>query len=253
MSQHVAETCLVWQEACIETLEPLADGLRRVVVRPRLWRRPQAGQHLDIRLTSDDGYQAQRSYSLLSPPECEDVYELGIERLTDGEVSTWFHDHAVVGDTIEIIGPVGGHFVWNASDETPALLIGGGSGAIPLLSMVAHHVRHATRAPMFLCLAARTLDHVPRWDDLQRWEREFSNFRIQLALSRQTLAPRPQDRSGRLQQEDLASALHWLEMYAVKACRAYVCGRNGFVESVVAMLRELRLPDDAIRTERFGG
>ena len=142
---------LVWQEARIEALESLSPRIIRVVLRPQAWHLPLAGQHLDVRLTAEDGYQAQRSYSLLSPPDRDGVYELGIERLADGEVSPWFHDAAQVGESIEVYGPVGGHFVWSAALDRPALLIGGGSGVVPLLSMAAHraHLAIEQRADEF--------------------------------------------------------------------------------------------------------
>ena len=246
----------VWQTARVEALEPLSARIRRVVLRPQAWHAPWAGQHLDLRLTAEDGYQAQRSYSLLSPPELEGVYELGIERLADGEVSPWFHDAAQVGDTIEILGPVGGHFVWHAAEGRPTLLIGGGSGVVPLLSMAAHRAHRAKASaltPMVLLVAARTLGDVPHWPALQRWEAQGSGFHSHLALSRDDAAPRVQDQTGRLRQADVAAALQHLGDSAAQSAQVYVCGRNAFVESVTAMLRELRVPDGAIRTERFGG
>jgi len=244
---------LAWQRARIEAIEPLAQGIKRVVLRPLVWHEPFAGQHIDVRLTAEDGYQAQRSYSLLSPPERSGVYELRIEYLAEGEVSPWFHEAAAAGDEIEILGPTGGHFIWRAQTGAPALLVGGGSGVVPLLAMMSHRTGHRGGAPLALCVAARTLAHVPMWAELQAWERDDERMRCMLALSRQTQGPRPRDRSGRLQTTDLAAALQWLGGHAAQSCTACLCGSNGFVESVTAMLRELRLPDGAIRTERFGG
>lgn len=248
-----AASRLAWQGARIVGIEPLAEGIKRVVLRPRVWHAPFAGQHVDVRLTAEDGYQAQRSYSLLSPPERSGVYELGIEYLPEGEVSPWFHEAAAVGDEVELLGPAGGHFVWRAQSGTPALLVGGGSGVVPLLAMMSHRAGHRSGAPVALCVAARTLAHVPMWTELQEWERADERMRCVLALSRQAQAPRPQDRAGRLQTGDLATALQWLGGHAAQSCTAYLCGSNGFVESVTAMLRDLQLPDGAIRTERFGG
>lgn len=245
-----------WQTARIEALEPLTPRIRRVVLRPRTWYRPRAGQHLDVRLTAGDGYQAQRSYSLLSPPEREGVYELGIERLADGEVSPWFHGAAQVGDELELLGPVGGHFVWNADEQRPTLLIGGGSGVVPLMSMAAHRAHQAglaSAAPMALIVAARTRLDILGWAELQHWEAQGRGFHSRLALSREALAPRPQDHAGRLRLADVAAALQSLSDAAAQSAQVYVCGRNAFVETVVALLRELRVPDGAIRTERFGG
>ena len=242
-----------WQRARIEAIEPLGPRLRRIVLRPEAWHRPLAGQHLDVRLTAEDGYQAQRSYSLLSPPERDGVYELGIERLADGEVSPWFHDAATPGEEIEILGPVGGHFVWHAEAAQPALLIGGGSGVVPLLSMAAHHAASDARQPMVLVAAARTLAEVALWPELQRWEALGRGFHARLALSRDTSVPRAQDRLGRLSEADLGAALQQLGNTAAQSTTVYICGQNAFVEAVIGMLRALRVPDGAIRTERFGG
>ncbi len=244
---------LEWQSARIEAIERLSPLVRRVVLRPTVWHRPLAGQNLSIRLTADDGYQAQRSYSLLSPPDMEGLYELGIERLSDGEVSPWFHDAAQVGDSIEILGPVGLHFVWRPEDEQPALLIGSGSGVVPLLAMAAHHVHSRSTSPMVLVIAVRTMVDVMLWPELQRWEEYGKGFHSRLALSRDIAAPRNQDRIGRLNEADLAVALQRLGDRAAASAAVYVCGSNSFVESVTTMLRALRVPDGAVRTERFGG
>ena len=244
---------LRWQNARVEALDALTPTIRRITLRPQHWLQPLAGQHLDVRLTADDGYQAQRSYSLLSPPQREGVYELGIERLADGEVSPWFHDAVQVGESIEVLGPVGGHFVWRAQEAPPTLLIGGGSGVVPLLAMAAHGVQSGLMAPMVLMVAARTLADVPLWTELQQWQAQSSRFQCRLALSRETTVPRVQDHAGRLRLEVLAAALQQLADNATGSASVYVCGSNAFVESVIAMLRALRIPDGAIRTERFGG
>lgn len=248
-----ASTLRTWQTARVEALEPLTARIRCVVLRPHIWHAPWAGQHLDLRLTADDGYQAQRSYSLLSPPELEGLYELGIERLADGEVSPWFHDAAQVGDTIEMLGPVGGHFVWHAADAAPTLLVGGGSGIVPLLAMAAHHTHSAVAAPMALVVGARTLADVVLWPELQRWEAMERGFESRLALSRESAVTRPQDHTGRIRESDLASALQRLRGPAPQPVQAFVCGNNGFVETIVDMLRALSVSDNAVRTERFGG
>lgn len=244
---------LQWQSARIEAVEALSPRVRRIVLRPQHWHRPQAGQHLDVRLTAPDGYQAQRSYSLLSPPDRVGVYELGIELLPEGEVSPWFHEAAQVGESIEVLGPVGGHFVWPTDATRPTLLVGGGSGVVPLLSMAADYASGHQQAPLVLVVAARTLDEVLLWPQLQQWESQGGGFSTFLALSRSATRSRPQDRLGRLQTADLAAAVQRLGAGAAQSASVYVCGRNAFVDSVVEMLRTLHIPDTAIRTERFGG
>ncbi len=107
----------------------------------------RAGQHVDVRLTAPDGYQAERSYSIASAPEAQSSLELAIERLDDGEVSPFFHDVAAVGDDIELRGPIGGHFVWEVADGGPLLLLGGGSGAVPLMAMIRHRASQGSRHP----------------------------------------------------------------------------------------------------------
>ena len=247
-----APNSIRWQPARIEALHPLSARVKRVVLRPENWRRPLAGQHLDIRLTAEDGYQAQRSYSLLSPPERESVYELGIELLPDGEVSPWFHESAQVGEVVELLGPVGGHFVWQAQHRQPALLVGGGSGLVPLLAMAHHHALTRIATPMMLVAAARRLADLLLWPELQQWEIQSHAFACRIALSRAASAPRPQDHTGRLREADLTAALQFLAERSSQPATIYVCGRNPFVETVTGLLRTLHVPDSTVRTERFG-
>ena len=119
-----------------------------------------------MRLTAPDGYQAERSYSIASAPRADRGIELAIERLDDGEVSPFFHDVAEVGDAIELRGPIGGHFVWEVEDGGPLLLLGGGSGVVPLMSMLRHRAAHGSRVPMVLLFSARTFDDVIFRDEL---------------------------------------------------------------------------------------
>lgn len=244
---------LAWETARITEIRALTPRLRRVRLQSNLWRRPLAGQHVDVRLTAEDGYQAQRSYSLLSSPEQNGVYELCVERLADGEVSPWFHDAARSGDEVELLGPVGGHFVWNASERQPALLVGGGSGVVPLLAMAAHHAAANSRAPMVLLMAARTLVDVPMWTELQQWQVSGCAFSSMLALSRAATTPRPQDGVGRIDVPQLSAALERLHAATTEIPSVYACGSNGFVETIVDGLRTLGVNDSTIRTERFGG
>lgn len=243
-------TRLAWTRARIAALERLTPRLLRVELQPAAWHRPRAGQHLDLRLTADDGYQAQRSYSLLSPPEREGAYEVAIERLEDGEVSPWFHEVAQVGDELELRGPLGGHFVWTREAAPPTLLVGGGSGLVPLLAMVRHRRAGPAGAAMVLVAAARTAAEVPLRDELLADEAAGRGFTLRQALSR-AAAPRPQDRAGRLDAAFLGEALGPLG--PPSGVLAYLCGRHAFVEGVAAHLGSLGVPAAQIRTERFGG
>ncbi len=242
---------LRWTPARITALERLTPRLLRVELAPAVWQRPRAGQHVDLRLTADDGYQAQRSYSLLSPPERAGRIELAIERLDDGEVSPWFHDVAQVGDEIELRGPLGGHFVWEREDAPPTLLVGGGSGLVPLLAMVRHRAAGPAGAPMVLVAAARTAAEVPLRDELLAEEAAGRGFALVQALSREASVARAQDHAGRPDAAFLAVALRPLG--APARVRAYVCGRHAFVEAIAAQLLSLGVPAAHIRTERFGG
>jgi ferredoxin-NADP reductase len=239
----------VWTPATVESTERLSPRIVRIRLRPQTWRKPRAGQHIDVRLTAEDGYQAQRSYSLLSPPELEGFYDLAVERLEDGEVSPYFFDVAQPGDEVEVLGPVGGHFVWPTPEARPVLLVGGGSGVVPLLAMVQHRAAlPSPQPPMSLVYAARELAEIILWPELQALEKN-SGFTVRLALSRASTAPRPQDKTGRLDAAFLAEALQALGPNPL----VYLCGSNGFVETVAQALVAHGVPPTDIRTERFGG
>jgi ferredoxin-NADP reductase len=242
-------TASLWTPATVDTVERLSPRIVRIRLRPQTWRQARAGQHVDVRLTAEDGYQAQRSYSLLSPPELEGFYDLAIERLDDGEVSPYFFDVAQPGDEVELLGPVGGHFIWPAEDARPVFLVGGGSGVVPLLSMAQHRAALPSPQPaMSLVYAARELAEVILWPELQALEKS-SGLTVRLALSRAGTAPRSQDKTGRLDAAFLAEALRALGPNPM----VYVCGSNGFVETVTQALIAHGVPPADIRTERFGG
>ena len=157
---------LNWQEA---TIVGIASDTPRV--KSFLFATPapiafRAGQHVDVRLTAPDGYQAERSYSIASAPERTDGIELAIERLDDGEVSPFFHEVAEIGDAIELRGPIGGHFVWSVEDGGPLLLLGGGSGVVPLMSMLRHRAARGSDVPALLLFSARTWEDVIFRDEL---------------------------------------------------------------------------------------
>jgi ferredoxin-NADP reductase len=238
-----------WQEAVIDAILPLTPRIKSFMLRPPVWHPFVAGQHLDIRLTAPDGYQAQRSYSVASAPESEGVYELAIEALEDGEVSPYFHEVAQVGDAIELRGPFGGYFNWSAAEGGPVLLIGGGSGIVPLMSMVRHRAAQRSAAPVVLLYGARTLAEAAFAGELDALDEAGDGFRAVFALSRDT-ARRPRDVSGRIDGAVIARAL---EMLGGAPRTTYVCGSNRFVEAVTTHLVAGGQPPAAIRTERFGG
>jgi ferredoxin-NADP reductase len=238
-----------WQEAVIDAITPLARRIRSFVLRPPVWHPFVAGQHLDVRLTAPDGYQAQRSYSVASAPETEGVYELAIEELGDGEVSPYFHEVAQVGDSVEIRGPFGGHFNWSTADGGPILLIGGGSGIVPLMSMIRHRAAQRANVPVVLLYGVRTLAEAAFAEELAALEARGDGFRLFFALSREA-ARRAQDISGRI---DAAAIGRVLDALGDAPRTTFVCGSNRFVEAVTTHLVGMDLPPAAIRTERFGG
>ncbi len=237
-----------WQAAEIVAVAEATPRIRLFTLRPERWAPFDAGQHLDVRLTAPDGYQAERSYSVCSAPETEGTWELAVELMPDGEVSPWFHEVAAPGDRLEARGPFGGHFAWRAADGGPLLLMGGGSGLAPLVSIVRHHAAVAPAIPVMLVCAARTWDDIPFRDEILAREAAEPALTVILALSRDT-PRRPQDIGMRLD----APAVDWLLSRMPAPAITYVCGNNGFVETVTGAAVDRGLAPGTIRTERFGG
>jgi ferredoxin-NADP reductase len=236
-----------WQVAVIDWIIPRTPRVISVFLRVSLG--PQvAGQHVDVRLTAPDGYQAERSYSIASAPGTEGI-ELAIERLEDGEVSPYFHDVARPGDTIEVRGPIGGHFVWRAEDGGPMLLIAGGSGIVPLVAIVRDWSAADPKTPMLLTYSGRTWEELVFRDELLNTQAHESNF---LFIATTTRGPRhrPEDFDRRLDQSLLREVLR---RWGRTARDVYVCGSNVFVEAVTSGLVREAVPPGSIRTERFGG
>jgi ferredoxin-NADP reductase len=236
-----------WQAAtvaAIETLTPRIKGFHFVLPSPPAF---VAGQHMDVRLVAPDGYQAQRSYSIASAPEHAESIELAIERLDDGEVSSFFHDVVQVGDEIDLRGPLGGHFVWSVRDGGPVLLIGGGSGVVPLMSMVRHHAAHGSVIPVTLVTSARTAADLPYLDE-QRALQARGTFRLVARVTREAVAA-PDLGRGRIDRPLLRSVLDAMPDPGI----VFVCGSNPFVGTVADLLLDLGVPAGRIRTERYGG
>jgi len=208
----------------------------------------RAGQHVDVRLTAPDGYTAQRSYSIASAPEAGDEIELAIERLEDGEVSPFFHEVAAIGDEIEIKGPLGGHFVWSSGEPGPVALIGGGSGVVPLMSMIRHRAASGSQAPVSLIYSSRVWDEVIFRDELLALDLSRDGFDLTLTLTRE--APhRPKDFGRRI---DAAMISEVLAKLPERPALAYVCGANAFVGVASDALIAAGVAAERIRTERYG-
>jgi len=235
-----------WTEAVVRRIQPLTPRVIGVVLDAPL-AAPLAGQHVDLRLTAPDGYQAQRSYSIASAPD-SDGLELAIEQLPDGEVSSFF-GVAQPGDTLEIRGPIGGHFVWRESDGGPLLLVAGGSGVAPLMAMLRHRRTHARDVAALLLYSARTWEEVIFRDELVAAAADDPAFAFVAAITRAPTA-RPGDYDRRL---DAASLRDALDRWGYAPRHTYVCGSNAFVEGVTTALVGQGLPPRSIRAERFGG
>ncbi|MCB1487568.1 MAG: ferredoxin reductase [Bauldia sp.] len=240
---------IAWQDATITAIETQTPTVKSFWLEPAAPFVFVAGQHVDVRLTAPDGYQAERSYSIGSAPGGGAI-ELVIERLDDGEVSSFFHDIAETGDAIEIRGPIGGHFNWSPGDPGPVLLVGGGSGVVPLVSMLRRRAAAAPEERFSLVYSARSWDEVIFRDELMRRAREEEGFSLALTLTRE-IAPFPGVGSGRIDRMLLAETLAGFG--EMMPALTFVCGSNAFVEVATMLLLELGLPFESIRTERYGG
>ncbi|HLI57920.1 MAG TPA: FAD-binding oxidoreductase [Actinomycetota bacterium] len=212
----------------------------------RVWRRRLAGQHVDVRLTADDGYQAERSYSIASAPE-DPALELTVERLDEGEVSLYLVDDMLPGDLLELRGPIGGWFVWDVRNGGPLLLIAGGSGLVPLMAMLRHRQRQHSTVPARLLVSVRTAEDLFYAAELADLAAAADGFELFVTVTRGDPIPGSPLR-GRINQAMLA-AVAWP---AAERPRAYVCGPTPFVETATGLLVELGYPPEAVRAERFG-
>jgi ferredoxin-NADP reductase len=209
------------------------------------WPGHRAGQHVDVRLTAEDGYQAQRSYSIASRPGA-DRLELTVVRIDDGEVSPYLTTDAEVGDQFEVRGPIGGWFVWDGDDSTPVLLVGGGSGVVPLVAIMRHHARVDSVAPMRLLYSARSADDVIYREELPALA-AGAHRDVIVTLTRET-SPAWSGRRGQVDAE-LLDGVGWPP--SVRA-HCYVCGPTPFVEAVSGALVDLGHEAARVKTERFG-
>jgi ferredoxin-NADP reductase len=238
-----------WQSAKVVTVVSRTARVKSVFLEPRERFSFRAGQHVDVRLTADDGYRAQRSYSIASEPESPGPLELAIERLDDGEVSPFLHDELAPGDELELRGPIGGHFVWSVSDGGPLLFVAGGSGIVPLRSMIRHHAAQRAREPLLLLFSAPTWDEVIFRDELLAYEAKERGLAVVLTLTREP-ARRAGDFSRRV---DDAMLVELLARFAREPKLSFVCGSNPFVAAAAGALVRAGVDPATIRTERYGG
>ena len=204
------------------------------------WSDHRAGQHLDVRLTAEDGYQAQRSYSIASAPG--EPLAITVERLEDGEVSPYLVGEAHEGDRFEVRGPIGGYFVWDADEPERVLLVAGGSGVVPLMAMARHRARAGGEAPMRLLYSSRSLQDV-----IYREELETLGIDVVHTLTRE----QPPGWSGYARRID-DELLREVAFPASESPRVYVCGSTRFVDAAADGLVRLGYDPAWVRTERFG-
>jgi ferredoxin-NADP reductase len=238
----VARAPIRWRTVTVREVVDETQQARTLVLDVPDWPGHVAGQHVDVRLTAEDGYQAQRSYSIASAPEDQRV-ALTIERLDDGEVSPYLAGEVRTGDEFEIRGPVGGHFTWRVQDGGPLLLVAGGSGLVPLMAMLRHRAAQGSDVDARLLLSARSLEDVFYRDELSA----LDAVRVSYTLTRE----RPADWNGYDRRVD-AEMLADVGPPASEDPRIFVCGPTAFVEQAAESLVSLGHEPGAIRTERFG-
>lgn len=240
-----------WRVGTVVEARPETSTARRIVLEVPDWPGNDAGQHLDVRLTAPDGYQATRSYSIASAGASTRV-ELAVDELPDGEVSPFLVQDLAVGDQLELHGPLGGYFVWmpqsETHDERPVQLIAGGSGVVPLLAMVRSHRATVDPTGFRLLYAVRAPDDVFYSRELAELTAGPNPLRLDFVYSRRAPHDWPVP-AGRITRE----ALEAFVVPAAQRPRVYLCGSTGFVERIAGWLIELGHAPGDIRTERFGG
>jgi ferredoxin-NADP reductase len=237
---------LTWQLAKLVETSAETPRVKTLAFEVPEWPGHRAGQHVDVRLTADDGYQAERSYSIGSAPAGNRV-ELTVECLDDGEVSPYLTDELRPGDTIELRGPIGGYFVWEAALGGPLLLVAGGSGVVPFRSMLRHHEASGSDVPARLLYSARSLDDVIYREEFEAW-RARDEIGVRVALTRAW----PDDWDGYRRRIDDAM-LEEVAWRPDERPLVFVCGPTAFVETAAESLVRIGHAPDRIRTERFGG
>jgi ferredoxin-NADP reductase len=241
---------LKWQFGTVVEIRRETPKVKSLILDVPNWTRHLAGQRVDVRLTAEDGYQAQRSYSIASPPEDKRLM-LTVDRIEDGEVSPYLTDEVSVGDRLELRGPIGGYFVWDVNDEknngVPLFLIAGGSGIVPLMAMIRHRANSAKKVPIRLLYSSRSYEDIIYREELERFARNDSSLQITHTLTRR----QPQNWNGYGRRIDQAMLAETGFQPAEKPL-IFVCGSTGLVETVATYLLELGYEPERIRTERFG-
>jgi ferredoxin-NADP reductase len=236
-----------WQIATIKAVRPETGRVKTLTLELPKRVPHQAGQHYDIRLTAADGYQAQRSYSIASEPEREGEVDLTVEKIEDGEVSTYLHDVLIPGDQLEVRGPIGGYFVWDATSSEALMLVAAGSGIVPLMAMIRQRAASQSKVPVRLLYSSRTYEDIIYREELERLAAQGDGFMVFHTLTRE----RPDGWRGygrRIDEEMLAELIRPLGA----SVQVFICGPTMLVETVADQLVRLGIEASRIRTERFG-
>jgi ferredoxin-NADP reductase len=236
---------LAWQVASVTAVTSETASVRTIALELPDWPGHRAGQHLDVRLTADDGYRAERSYSIAAAPG--EAPAITVERLDDGEVSPYLTDELRAGDQIEVRGPIGGYFVWDsgANENAPLLLVAGGSGIVPLRSILRHRARSASTVPARLLYSAKSLDDV-----IYRTELDDQGDGVEVCFTLTRRQPPGWTGYAKRVDDALLAQVAWP---VANMPLAFVCGPTPFVETVAAGLVSLGYPAAQVKTERFGG
>ena len=242
MARAAVRGRLSWQIASVEDVLDETARVRTIVLDPPEWTGHRAGQHLDVRLTAEDGYRAEREYSIASAPG--ELVAITVERLEDGEVSPYLTEELRPGDALEIRGPIGGYFVWDPEEGGPLLLVAGGSGVVPLRAMLRHRHRRESDVPVRLLYSSRTVEDV-----IYRAELAEPAVGVEVFQTLTREQPPGWTAYARRVDAELLAEVAWP---AAQEPRAFVCGPTSFVETVASGLVELGYPPERVKTERFG-
>lgn len=238
---------IMWRRARVVGTRTETVRTRTLVLNVPEWPGHEAGQHVDVRLTAEDGYQTQRSYSIASPPEEAQIW-LTVERIEDGEVSPYLTGELRVGDLLELRGPVGGYFTWDAArDGGPLFLVAGGSGVVPLMCMLRHRAATHSRVPTRLLYSSRTVEEIFYRDELQRMAAGDADLEIIQTLTRDK-PPGWTGHTGRID-GDLLASVAWGPQ---ERPLVYICGPTSLVEAMASLLQSQGHAPKRLKTERFG-